>query len=97
MHPHSEHTDLKEWFKFTYKHNNNSWVRIPTRLEKIKVMKILSYKKTGNALFGNCYRTEGTSVKESQNLNVFNAYKCMRVCRVCMWGRRLVVSRWLGR
>jgi len=70
----------------------------PNKSGKIKVAKILSYKKrTGNALFGNCYRTEGTSVKESQNLNVSCTYKCMRVSSVCMWGRRLVVNRWLGR
>jgi hypothetical protein len=46
MHAHSEHTDLKEWCKFTYKHNNNnSRILIPTRAEKIKVTKIISYKK----------------------------------------------------
>jgi len=87
MHAHSKHTGLKEWFKFTYKHNNKSWIRIPTRPEKIKVIKILSYKKkTGNALFGNCYRTERTSVKVTE-------FECVLCINVCVYSNELTPTR----
>ena len=49
VHANSEYTDLKEWFKFTYKHSNNSWIRIPTKPGKNgSYENFKGTKKTGN-------------------------------------------------